>query len=233
VINLRNMVFDTFENGEFRKRYPVIAAGNPRISPTPIGEFQILAKHKNAFSNLSQVWMPWSMRFYKNYFIHEVPYYRSGHKVKSRYSLGCLRLSKDDAQEIYEWTDLRTKVQIVNTKLAIEKNSNTIYYLTKKGLKRPILNEEVFLSYGNKWDNVAVVLPGQLDAYPDVRLIRGENNFKVYKLEDGEKRWIADMETFESLGCEWEEVTPINQIELAAWPRGTPIKIIQEPNVEN
>jgi hypothetical protein len=153
--------------------------------------------------------------------------------VKSRYSLGCLRLSKGDAQEIYEWTDLGTRVQIVNAKLAIEKNSNTVYYLTKKGLKRPIPNEEVFLSYDNKWDNVVVVLPGQLDAYSDVKLIRGENDFKVYKLEDGEKRWIVGIETFESLGCKWEEVAPVNQTELAAWSQGTHIKIIQEPHVEN
>ncbi len=228
VINLRNMVLDTFENGSFRKRYPVLAAGNPKISPTPTGSFQVLAKHKNAFSSLSQVWMPWSMRFYKNYFIHEVPYYKSGAKVKSRYSLGCLRLDGDDAQEIYQWANLGISVQIIYTKLARVEGKDMVYYLTEKGLKRPMLNEEVFLSYDNKWDEVAVVLSGQLASYPDVELIKNEFDIRVYKLENGKKRWITDLETFESLGYEWKEVTPVSQIELAVWPTGSPIKIIKE-----
>lgn len=228
VVNLRNMVLDTFENGDFRKRYPVIAAGNPRISPTPTGNFQVLAKHKNVFSSLSHVWMPWSMRFYRGYYIHEVPYYKSGAKVKTRYSLGCLRFRKDDAQEIYEWADLGIKVQIVNARLAREEDKDTVYYLTQKGSKRPMINEEVFLSYGNKWSDVAVVLSGQLAAYSDVELIRAKFDFKVYKLEKGQKRWITDIETFKALDYKWEEITPVNETELIAWPTGSPIKIIKE-----
>ena len=224
VVNLRSMTMDTYENDVFRKRYPVLATGNPRTTPTPVGKFKVLTKYKNAFSSLSHVWMPWSMRFYKEYYIHEVPYYPSGAKVTSKYSLGCLRLGEGDAQEVYEWADLGTAVQIIDTHLAREQDSSRVYYLNEKGFKRALASQDVFHSYGNKWSDVAEVLSGQLDAYPSVELIRAEFDFKVYKLENGLKRWITDIATFEGLGYKWEEVALVNGVELESWPTSSPIR---------
>jgi len=223
VVNLMNMSLDTFEDEGFRKRYPVLAAGNPRTCPTPTGDFQVLTKYDNVMSSLSHVWMPWSMRFYQQYYIHEVPYYPSGAKVTSKYSLGCLRLAEGDAQEVFEWADLGSRVKIIKTNLAREEDQQTVYYLTDQGLKKPIPNQEVFAAYGYSWADIAILSSGQLEPYADLELIRGDDDYRVYKLENGQKRWITSIEVFEGMGYQWSDIWSVNQLEIEAWPTGRPI----------
>jgi hypothetical protein len=218
------MVVDMFEGDEFVGRYPLVAAGHPRVTPTPQGEFRVLEKYERVFSRSAQVWMPWSLRFYGQYYIHEIPYYPSGAKVRSTYSHGCLRLYEGNAQELYNWASVDTKVHIINAKLAREEDEERIYYLTDNGFKKPIFNVEVFYSYDNNPDEVKIFKDGRLDAYPKVELIRGMDGSKVYKLEENKKRWIKSPAVFNNLGYNWQEIVSVNQIELNAWPTGEPIE---------
>src|SRR6266851_2472435 len=48
----------------------------------------------------------------------------------------------------------------------------TVYYINAAGVKKPILNEKVFLSYGNRWENVIVVSSEELKTYPSLDGIR-------------------------------------------------------------
>ncbi len=223
-INLSNKVLATFEDGQLVKRYKITAAGHPRISPTPTGDFEILSKIKNAFSNLSHVWMPWSMRFYKQYFMHEIPYYPSGRRLTYAYSAGCIRLPIGTAQEVYEWATVGTKVHIHSAKLVKTTDNDKVYYLTEKGLKRYIPNLDVFFSYSNKWENIVIIRPFELEAYPDVVLVHLDKDSKVYKLENGFKRWIRTPEVFNRLGYNWQEIAPVNQVEFNIWPTGETIE---------
>jgi lipoprotein-anchoring transpeptidase ErfK/SrfK len=94
--------------------------------PTPVGEFTILNKAGIGYSDIYDVWMPWWMGFnYSNelhaYFgIHELPYKLSGNNVIRRpanfigspHTGGCVALGVGDAQEVYKFADIGTKVVI-------------------------------------------------------------------------------------------------------------------------
>ena len=99
-----------------------------------------------------------------------------------------------------------------------------VYYITEGGLKRHIPNPTVFLSYGNKWSDVVTVEPFELSAIPDNILIREEGKPEVYKLENGQKRWIKTAEIFNRLGYKWDEIAPVNPVEINSYPLGTPIE---------
>jgi len=223
-INLHSYTLTTFENNRLVKKYEIAATGHPRVSPTPKGSFEILQKHKNAFSNLSKVWMPWSMRFYKGYYIHEIPYYPSGERIRTNYSLGCLRVPVEQAEELYQWAELGTRVEIYEAELVKTATEPSIYQLLNNGFKKHIINPEVFASYGYQWKDVVVIPDEELRAYSDIDLIRGEGDYKVYKLENGIKRWIETGEAFERLGHDWFKIILMSAAELSVYQTGEPIK---------
>ncbi len=112
-INLENYQLLLYEKDKLVEEYKVAGIGHSRLSPTPKGKFRILSKEKNHLSGLTGYMMPWAMRFYGGYYLHEIPYYpKTGELTKSQYSLGCIRLSADDAEEIYNWTEIGTRVEI-------------------------------------------------------------------------------------------------------------------------
>ncbi len=113
-------------------------------------------------------------------------------------------------------------------KLAETPDSVMVYYLTEGGFKRLIPNSEVFDSYDNDWNDVVEIEKNVLDAFPDVELIRAEGDYKVYKLENGVKKWIRTAEAFNQLGYDWGEVAPVNRIELDVYNEGEAIGDVAE-----
>ena len=109
-------------------------------------------------------------------------------------------------------------------KLMRAEGDTKVYYITEKGFKRHIPNEETFLSYSNKWSDIVVVKPFELSAIPDNILIRQEGKPEVYKLENGTKRWIKTAEVFNRLDFKWNEIAPVNAVELNSYPLGEPIE---------
>ncbi len=104
-----------------------------------------------------------------------------------------------------------------------------VYYIndTPKGLmKRWLINAEVFLSYGNKWEDIIEISPAQLEAYPLVNLIRSATDDKIYylDLDSKTKQWIKTVETFNSRGYDWDRVVIVNQTELEAYQDGGEIR---------
>ncbi|MBX4190093.1 DUF4038 domain-containing protein [Candidatus Parcubacteria bacterium] len=102
--------------------------------------------------------------------------------------------------------------------------SPTIYYVTQGGLKRAMLNQKVFLSYGNKWTDVVVVDPSEVAKYPDNILIRVPGDPKVYKIEGKTRRWITTSAVFTRLGLNWNQIAPVNKTELNEFKLGTPLR---------
>lgn len=129
----------------------------------------------------------------------------------------------------YRWSDIielgkSEKSKYSRMKLIKTEDSPKIYYLTESGMKRHITNPQIFLSYNNKWEDVVVIKKEQLDFYPDNNLIRGIGDYRVYKLENGKKRWIKNGEAFQALGFDWSKIAPVNQTELNAYPDGETIE---------
>ena len=166
-INLATLTLSAFENDQLIKKYELAGTGNPKNSPTPQGDFRIFQKKEKVLSSLSHVWMPWSLRFYKGYYIHGVPYFPSGQLVKSRYSLGCIRLLTTDAQDLYQWASLGTKVEIYSEVKLIKKEGDGNYkvYRVDDNVKQWIKTPAAFERLGYSWQQIDQVNAQEFDAY--------------------------------------------------------------------
>lgn len=95
----------------------VISSGKWNL-PTPKGAFDIQNKSLRAWSKLAGLWMPYWMGFNGGKFgIHELPEWPNGYKEGENHlgkpvSHGCIRLGVADAQTLYEWTPVGTKLII-------------------------------------------------------------------------------------------------------------------------
>jgi len=111
-IDLSKMILTVFDNGRIIDICEVAAAGNPWSWPTPKGSFSVLHKEENHFSRKSYVWMPWSLHFYGDYYIHEIPYWPNGQRITSKYSGGCIRLPAGSAKLVYNLVEIGTPVLV-------------------------------------------------------------------------------------------------------------------------
>ena len=92
-----------YENGQEITSSPLRAKGKEgSFFETPNGLYRVQSKERNHFSSIGHVWMPWSIHFYGNYFIHGWPYYPDGTPVADAFSGGCVRLGDEGAKKIYE-----------------------------------------------------------------------------------------------------------------------------------
>jgi lipoprotein-anchoring transpeptidase ErfK/SrfK len=109
--DLTNMKLTLYENGDAVGSYPILTIGRPG-SPyeTPGGFYSVLAKEVDHFNVSEQVHMPWGMQFYGNYFIHGWPFTVDGTPVEPSYSGGCIRLSTDDAEKVFDFADKGTGI---------------------------------------------------------------------------------------------------------------------------
>lgn len=111
--DLTLMKLRLFENGVVTKEFPILSIGKEGSWwETPTGSYAVLKKEQNHFSSIGQAWMPWSMQFYGNFFIHGWPYYNNGKAVPQGYSGGCIRLSTEDAKELYHFVDVGTPLLV-------------------------------------------------------------------------------------------------------------------------
>ena len=111
-IDLQEMKFTLWDSGEVVAEFQVAGKGNPVRGPTRKGLFSVLTKEVNHFSSLSRVWMPWSMQYSGDYFIHEWPYWPNGTLISSKYSAGCIRLNQGDAKKVYDFADVGTPILV-------------------------------------------------------------------------------------------------------------------------
>lgn len=111
-VNLETMKATMWQDGKIIDEVPVAGTGNPITSPTRRGFFSVISKESNHFSSLSRVWMPWSVRYSGDYYLHGWPYWPNGTRLTSLYSSGCVRLKDDDAKKIFDFSEVGTLVNI-------------------------------------------------------------------------------------------------------------------------
>ena len=125
--------------------------------------------------------------------------------------------------DIYE-TSIFAISQFPRAKLLRIAGGYKVYYITEAGYKRHIPSPQAFLSYGNKWEDIIDVEFEVVNSFPDNSLIRVAGDYKVYKLENGQKRWIKNAGAFNAAGLDWNNIAPVNVVELDAYPDGVPIE---------
>lgn len=123
--DIGKMTITAYENGNPVLSYAIAGIGNPAISPTPTGKFTVLSKREKVFSNLSKVWMPWSINFYGPYFMHGIPYWPSGEKLNTRYSGGCVRLPEEADKAIYDFAEVGMPIIVSKSKTGVAVKDNT------------------------------------------------------------------------------------------------------------
>lgn len=96
-------------------------------------------------------------------------------------------------------------------------NNYKVYYINGKYQKKWIINPTVFELYNNKWEDVKVVEPEDLDAYRRVKLMRARDDYKVYLIDGDEKTWIESIEEFNKRGFSWDEVDVVKPGELSEY----------------
>jgi len=73
---------------------------------SPTGLYRIGTREKLHWSTIGKVWMPYSMQYYEDFFLHGIPYYPNGVKLTSTVSGGCLRFADDVAKKLYEFVQI-------------------------------------------------------------------------------------------------------------------------------
>lgn len=138
--DLTEMKLYLFENGHATATLDILSKGKRGSRwETPTGLYKIETKEEDHFSSIGEVHMPYSMQFFGNFFVHGWPYYPGGEPVAEGYSGGCIRLSTEDAERVYEFTKRGTPIFIWETSDA----SSTP--LTMKEVPLPRLSAKAFL----------------------------------------------------------------------------------------
>lgn len=171
-INLATKDITLYEDGQLIKNAKITAAGHPRATPTPTGDFKISLKDIDHISGLSGLVMPFSLRFNGPYYLHGLPTTRSGRIIDTSYSNGCIRLPDGLDEEIFNWAEIGTKVQVFNSRLVKTADNPMVYYLTDDGIKEGIPTPEFFIGRGYRWKDIVVVPSVELDNYSSVFLTK-------------------------------------------------------------
>jgi len=113
-VDLRAMNIALYEEGVEIFTAPVLTKGKEGSWwETPTGKYEVLSTFTNKFSSIGNVWMPYSIQFYGNYFVHGWPYYSNGSPVPEGYSGGCIRLSDKDAKKVFDFVQQGTVVLVL------------------------------------------------------------------------------------------------------------------------
>ena len=138
--NLDAMELSVYLDGELKEKVQIKAKGKEGSWwETPTGLYKIETKQKNLFSSFGRVYMPYSMQFQGNFFIHGWPYYPGGQPVASSYSGGCIRLSTEDAKKIFDLVKIGMPVLVFESK---NLSSNNFEYEYQK----PHVEAEYYLA---------------------------------------------------------------------------------------
>ena len=116
------------------------------------------------------------------------------------------------------------------------KGSGERIYVLENNQKRWISSLEAFEWFGYRWEQVNGVDDAFLDRFADGRplyvLLKCQTSPHIYALEDGQKRWIKDIRTFEAEGFVWEDVKFESCGVLRQIPTGDPIPPDAGPSPE-
>ncbi|MEI7463074.1 MAG: L,D-transpeptidase family protein [Candidatus Taylorbacteria bacterium] len=146
--DLSAMKIKVYRSGELFLDVPIVTKGRPGSWwETPAGLYKISKKENAHFSGMGHVWMPWSMNFQGNFYIHGRTYYPDGTLTSNAYTGGCIRLDTDDAKKVYDAIDVGTPVLVVEQSFApdnFDYVDNILSLSAQAYLSADIQNNKVF-----------------------------------------------------------------------------------------
>jgi D-alanyl-D-alanine carboxypeptidase len=117
-VDLTNLTLQVYENGASIFSTTIVGKGREGSWwETPAGIYKVLSKETNHFSSIGKVWMPYSLNFQGNFFIHGKTYYPDGTPTSADFTGGCVSLQTDDAQKVFELVSVGTPILVFEEKL--------------------------------------------------------------------------------------------------------------------
>ena len=148
--DLSAMKIQVYKAGVLFLEVPIVTKGRPGSWwETPAGLYKISSKEKAHFSGMGHVWMPWSMSFQGNFFIHGRTYYPDGTLTSKEYTGGCIRLDTDDTKKVYDAVDVGTPVLVFErsfTPDGFTYADNALTITAPVYLSADLQNDHVFIS---------------------------------------------------------------------------------------
>lgn len=107
---------------------------------------------------------------------------------------------------------------------------NPTVYVIKGGKRVPLSSIQLFNAYKFDWNKVLVVDENQKDKfqessaleYPDGSLLRSSDG-KVYKIDQGKKRWVRSAEDLAGAGYKSDEIVNVSSAEIDSFGEGVDI----------
>ncbi|MCL5045765.1 MAG: L,D-transpeptidase family protein, partial [Actinobacteria bacterium] len=127
VINTYDRTLTLYADNKPYRVYGV-AVGHPE-TPSQTGDWKIAAKRKNWGNGFGSRWMQLSVP-YGTYGIHGT---NKPWSIGTATSLGCIRMLNPDVEELYEWVEEGTPVEIVGPPPALPDWARTTYQRGAKG----------------------------------------------------------------------------------------------------
>lgn len=112
--DLSAMKITLFKDGVIDSELEIMAKGTEGSRyETPIGIYKIETKEVKHRVSVRDIYMPYSMQFFGNFFIHGMPYYFDGTPLRDGDSGGCMRLSSEDAKKVFAFAEVGTPVFVI------------------------------------------------------------------------------------------------------------------------
>jgi hypothetical protein len=138
--DLSAMTMRVYKGGELALEVPINSKGRQGSWwETPAGLYKISRKEKAHFSGMGHVWMPWSMNFQGNFYIHGRTYYPDGTLTAKEFTGGCIRLATDDAKKVYDASEVGMPVLVFEHSFSLD----SFTYQNEVG---PALSAPIYLS---------------------------------------------------------------------------------------
>lgn len=110
--DLSTMRLRYFERGVLLKDYPIVKKGEGgTFWETPAGLYEVERKKTKHFASFGQVYLPHSMSFQGNFYIHGTPYFETGEAATST-KQGGIELASENAEELYSLVTINTPVLV-------------------------------------------------------------------------------------------------------------------------
>ncbi len=142
-LDLKEMNLFLYQEGEILKTLPIQSKGKEGSWwETAPGVYFVGDKVYKHFSSISEVWMPYGVQFYGNFFFHGWPYDSAGNALPLGSSGGCIRLSTSDAAIAFEFAERGMPVLVFEER---EKSFLPALQLKDQEIKIPEIKGEAFL----------------------------------------------------------------------------------------
>lgn len=115
-INLDQMKLFLYDDGDVVNEFQIHSKGiKNSLWDVPPGEYSVQYKNKDYFSPVAKTWMPYTVQFFNDFYIHGWPHLTDGDLVDDDFVAGAIRLSSKDAKEVYEFSRIGTDIVVTSS----------------------------------------------------------------------------------------------------------------------